>query len=81
MLGSGRTELLRGISQETQYIKRIRLGLDFVNIMGAVQRVPGARSVTVGPGKDWGLSLATPVIVKYRDDKTDLSTALEGWLR
>src|SRR6185436_16306705 len=28
--------------------------------------VPGARAVTVGQGKDWGLSLATPVIVKYR---------------
>ena len=33
--------------------------------------VPGARAVTVGAGKDWGLSLATPVIVKYRDDRTD----------
>ncbi|HEV8217171.1 MAG TPA: 2,3,4,5-tetrahydropyridine-2,6-dicarboxylate N-succinyltransferase, partial [Gemmatimonadaceae bacterium] len=33
--------------------------------------VPGARAVSVGAGKDWGLSLATPVIVKYRDDKTD----------
>src|SRR4029453_15911672 len=30
--------------------------------------VPGARSVSVGAGRDWGLSLATPVIVKYRDD-------------
>ncbi len=43
--------------------------------------VPGARSVTVGAGREWGLSLATPVIVKYRDDKTDLATALESWLR
>lgn len=43
--------------------------------------VPGARAVTVGAGKDWGLSLATPVIVKYRDDKTDTRTELEAWIR
>src|SRR5688572_16949567 len=43
--------------------------------------VPGARAVTVGAGKDWGLSLATPVIVKYRDEKTDARTELEAWIR
>ena len=43
--------------------------------------VPGARAVTVGAGKEWGLSLATPVIVKYRDDKTDTRTELEAWIR
>lgn len=43
--------------------------------------VPGARSVTVGAGKEWGLSLATPVIVKYRDDRTDTRTELEAWIR
>jgi 2,3,4,5-tetrahydropyridine-2-carboxylate N-succinyltransferase len=43
--------------------------------------VPGARAVTVGAGRDWGLSLATPVIVKYRDDKTDTRTELERWIR
>ena len=43
--------------------------------------VPGARAVTVGAGKDWGVSLATPVIVKYRDDKTDARTELEQWIR
>ena len=43
--------------------------------------VPGARSVTVGAGKEWGLSLATPVIVKYRDDRTDTRTELETWIR
>ena len=37
--------------------------------------------MTVGAGKDWGLSLATPVIVKYRDDKTDTETELERWIR
>jgi 2,3,4,5-tetrahydropyridine-2-carboxylate N-succinyltransferase len=43
--------------------------------------VPGARAVTSGWGKELGLSLQTPVIVKYRDERTDLSTALESWLR
>jgi len=43
--------------------------------------VPGARAVTVGAGKDWGISLATPVIVKYRDEKTDARTELERWIR
>lgn len=43
--------------------------------------VPGARSVTVGQGKEWGLSLSTPVIVKYRDDRTDTRTELETWIR
>ncbi len=43
--------------------------------------VPGARAVSVGAGKDWGLSLATPVIVKYRDDRTDTRTELETWIR
>ena len=43
--------------------------------------VPGSRAVTTDAGREWGLSLATPVIVKYRDDKTDTSTELEAWLR
>lgn len=43
--------------------------------------VPGARAVTRGKGAEWGLSLAAPVIVKYRDDKTELSLALEDLLR
>ncbi len=43
--------------------------------------VPGARAVTVGAGAQWGLSLATPVIVKYRDAKTDTRTELERWIR
>ena len=43
--------------------------------------VPGARAVTVGAGKEWGLSLATPVIVKYRDARTDTRTELEQWIR
>jgi 2,3,4,5-tetrahydropyridine-2-carboxylate N-succinyltransferase len=43
--------------------------------------VPGARAVSAGWGKELGLSLQTPIIVKYRDERTDLSTALESWLR
>ncbi len=43
--------------------------------------VPGARAITHGPGKDLGLSLYAPTIVKYRDEKTDLSTTLEDLIR
>jgi 2,3,4,5-tetrahydropyridine-2-carboxylate N-succinyltransferase len=43
--------------------------------------VPGTRAITKGKAKEWGLSLYTPVIVKYRDSKTDTSVELEGWLR
>jgi 2,3,4,5-tetrahydropyridine-2,6-dicarboxylate N-succinyltransferase len=43
--------------------------------------VPGARAVTKGKGAEWGLSVYTPVIVKYRDEKTELSLALEDLLR
>jgi 2,3,4,5-tetrahydropyridine-2-carboxylate N-succinyltransferase len=43
--------------------------------------VPGSRQVTVGAGREWGLSLATPVIVKYRDEETDARTELERWIR
>ena len=43
--------------------------------------VPGARAIREGQGREWGLSLQTPVIVKYRDGKTDASAALEEALR
>jgi 2,3,4,5-tetrahydropyridine-2-carboxylate N-succinyltransferase len=43
--------------------------------------VPGARAVSTGWGQEHGIALQTPVIVKYRDEKTDVSTALEAWLR
>ena len=43
--------------------------------------VPGARAVTGGKGPEWGLALATPVIVKYRDSRTDTRTELEAWIR
>jgi len=43
--------------------------------------VPGSRAVKKGHAKEWNLSLYTPVIVKYRDDKTDRGIELEEWLR
>lgn len=43
--------------------------------------VPGSRAVKKGAGAEWSLSLYTPVIVKYRDEKTDRGIELEDWLR
>ena len=43
--------------------------------------VPGARGVTKGRGKDLGISLYTPVVIKYRDEKTDQAVRLEDLLR
>jgi 2,3,4,5-tetrahydropyridine-2,6-dicarboxylate N-succinyltransferase len=43
--------------------------------------VPGSRAIAKGQGKEWGLSLYTPVIVKYRDAKTDARIQLEDLLR
>jgi 2,3,4,5-tetrahydropyridine-2-carboxylate N-succinyltransferase len=43
--------------------------------------VAGSRAIQSGVGKEMGLSVYTPIIVKYRDEKTDLSTTLEDLLR
>ncbi len=43
--------------------------------------IPGSRAITAGPGKELGLSVYTPILIKYRDSKTNLSTALEDLLR
>jgi len=47
--------------------------------------VPGSRPIGEGKGhpdaQRWGLSVYAPIIIKYRDEKTDLSTALEDLLR
>ncbi len=61
-------------------ILRPEPGQPLVVPAGAVV-VPGARAVTVGRGREWGLSLAAPVIVKYRDARTDTRTELERWIR
>lgn len=43
--------------------------------------VPGSRAVQSGPGRDWGISLYTPVIIKYRDEGTETKIQLEDLLR
>jgi 2,3,4,5-tetrahydropyridine-2,6-dicarboxylate N-succinyltransferase len=43
--------------------------------------VQGSREITSGFGKENGLSIYCPIIVKYRDEKTDVSTKLEDYLR
>jgi len=43
--------------------------------------VPGSRPVSSGPGREMGLSLYAPVVVKYRDERTDTAVRLEELLR
>jgi 2,3,4,5-tetrahydropyridine-2-carboxylate N-succinyltransferase len=43
--------------------------------------VAGSRPLLTGTGREWGLSVYTPIIAKYRDEKTDLRTQLEDVLR
>jgi 2,3,4,5-tetrahydropyridine-2-carboxylate N-succinyltransferase len=43
--------------------------------------VAGSRAITSGVGKDWGLSIYTPIVVKYRDSRTDAKIQLEDLLR
>jgi len=43
--------------------------------------VSGSRAITSGPGKDWGISIYAPIIVKYRDAGTDAKIRLEDLLR
>ena len=64
----------------TGEIHRATADMPLIIPAGAVV-IPGSRAITTGKGKDWGLSVATPVIVKYRDEKTELSLALEDLLR
>jgi len=65
---------------ERETIHRAESGKPLVIPENAVV-VPGARTVKAGWGQSEGVSLQTPVIVKYRDEKTDAATALESWLR
>jgi 2,3,4,5-tetrahydropyridine-2,6-dicarboxylate N-succinyltransferase len=65
---------------ERQTVHRSENGKPLVIPENAVV-VPGARAVKDGWGQTQGISLQTPVIVKYRDEKTDAATALESWLR
>jgi 2,3,4,5-tetrahydropyridine-2-carboxylate N-succinyltransferase len=43
--------------------------------------VAGSRAITKGHGPELGLSIYMPIIVKYRDEKTDASVRLEDYLR
>ena len=65
---------------ERQTVHRSENGKPLVIPENAVV-VPGARAVKDEWGQSQGISLQTPVIVKYRDEKTDAATALESWLR
>ena len=82
VLGAG-VVLTRGtpvydLVRETIYRGSAEMPLEIPS--GAVV-VPGARQIEEGWGRKKQLSLQTPVIVKYRDEKTDHATALERWLR
>ena len=43
--------------------------------------VQGSRAITKGFGHENGLSIYAPIIIKYRDEKTDASAKLEDYLR
>jgi 2,3,4,5-tetrahydropyridine-2-carboxylate N-succinyltransferase len=62
-------------------IRRRAEGGGVLEIPAGAVVVPGGRAVTADHGAKWGLSLYAPVIVKYRDDKTDAATQLEEYLR
>ncbi len=67
-------DLVRG-----QVYQRTEAGV--LEIPAGAVVVPGARAVTNEKGRAWGLSLYAPVIVKYRDEKTDRAVRLEDYLR
>lgn len=52
-----------------------------LEIPEAAVLIPGSRALNTPFGKEHGLSISTPMIIKYRDEKTDAKTALETSLR
>ena len=58
-----------------------RAGDEPVEIPSGAVVVPGSRAIQTDKAREWGLSLYAPVIVKYRDEKTDAATQLEEALR
>ncbi len=52
-----------------------------LEVPGDAVVVPGSRAVNKGKAADWGISVYAPVIVKYRDEKTEQAVELENWLR
>jgi len=81
VLGTGTTLTARRRSTD---VVRVRL---HGNGNGTSRRAGGSRRggrfarIARGVGKDWGISLYTPVIIKYRDAKTDSKIQLEDLLR
>jgi 2,3,4,5-tetrahydropyridine-2-carboxylate N-succinyltransferase len=59
----------------------LRRGTVPLEIPSGAVVVPGTRPIRAGPGAEAGISLYTPVIVKYRDEKTDAAVQLEDLLR
>ncbi|HEV2903859.1 MAG TPA: 2,3,4,5-tetrahydropyridine-2,6-dicarboxylate N-succinyltransferase [Pyrinomonadaceae bacterium] len=58
-----------------------RSGDEPLEIPAGAVVVPGSRAIQTDKAREWGLSLYAPVIVKYRDEKTDAATQLEEALR
>ena len=58
-----------------------RSGDEPLEIPAGAVVVPGSRAINTDKAREWGLSLYAPIIVKYRDEKTDASTQLEEALR
>ena len=52
-----------------------------VEIPAGAVVIPGSRTINSDKAREWGLSLYAPIIVKYRDEKTDAATQLEEALR
>ncbi len=63
-----------------QEVYRAEAGRPLTVPAGAVV-VPGSRRATGAMAEAHGLQIYAPLIVKYRDEKTDAATALEGALR
>lgn len=58
-----------------------RVGDQPLEVPAGAVVVPGTRPITIGPAREMGLSVYAPIIVKYRDDKTEASVRLEEFLR
>jgi hypothetical protein len=73
--------ILPGISDFSLTFRKIYTSAALLSQAQMAIVVPGSQAVSHPQAKAWGLSLYTPVIVKYRDAKTDARTQLETLLR